>query len=226
MQLKVLDLRGQLMGRPLAGTGDFAYRDGLLTFSDVALRAGPNRLRADGSVGERLAGGFDLDAPDLSVLWPGLTGSLDAHATLAGTRTQPVVDLDAHGRSLALSGNSVEALEMRARIDRNKRVDAELSARGIESAENAVGDLEATLKGTLDAHSLSAHLSGGVIDAQLASTGRWNGTTLQHRIESAAVAAPALGSWRLSGEPAFAWQADSAPWSATTAGNRRRHRSA
>ena len=135
------------------------------------------------------------------MLWPGLAGSLTAHATLAGTRAQPVIDLDAGARQLVLAGNAVQTLELHGRVDRLQRVDATLSARGIEAGGNALGNLDAGLEGTLDSHRLTAHLAGGLLEAAVASAGRWNGKALEHRISSASIRTDELGLWQLSGEP-------------------------
>ncbi len=208
--IRLTQLQGRLMGRPLAGSGDIAYRDGDVAFKRVALSAGPNRLYADGTAGVRLAGRFSLDAPDLSVLWPGLAGRLAAKARLSGTRAQPVVEVDAEGSGLGLGENHLRGLDLRVRVDRQRRVEASAAAQGIRVGERVIGNLEASLAGTLDAHRLTAQLSGGALAARLASAGSWNGTTLRHRVESAGISEATLGDWRLTGEPAVALQADAA----------------
>ncbi|MCC7490223.1 MAG: translocation/assembly module TamB domain-containing protein [Gammaproteobacteria bacterium] len=201
LRLDIVQLQGRLMGRPLAGTGVLSYADGTLGFDRLALRAGPNHLDAHGSIGTRLAGRFAFDAPDLALLWPGLAGRLAGHATLAGTRLRPVVSLQAQARSLVFEGNSVAEAELRLQVDRRQQTDLDLDARGIRSGDQALGDLEARVDGTLDAHRLHAALRGGPVALTLASEGRWDGTTLRHRLEAASITADAAGTWRLAGEP-------------------------
>jgi translocation and assembly module TamB len=210
IRLAVSDLRGRLLGRPLSGAGEITFAESGLRFSNVTVRAGPNRLNAHGTVGDRLTGRFDLVAPDLSVLWPGLTGSIDAHASLAGTRSEPVVVLEASGQALAVSGYTVQGLELHGRIDNRRQVQADLAARGIGSGDTRIGDLEANLQGKLTAHRLTARLSGGALEAGLESAGSWDGTTLEHRVENASLSTPELGEWRLAGAPAVSLRSGAA----------------
>jgi translocation and assembly module TamB len=201
VRLRFSGLDGRLMERPVAGSGEIGYRDGMLRFDGVDLRAGANRLRADGRLGERLAGTFTLEAPQLAVLWPGLDGSLSARAVVAGSVARPVVELDATGRSLTLDGNGVAALEVHGSADQSGRVDARVRAQGIRAGAYDLGSLVATLAGTLEAHRFSAALTGGLADAHIDSAGAWAREVLRHRISSARVLAQATGEWRLRGEP-------------------------
>jgi translocation and assembly module TamB len=195
-------LDGRLMGRPLAGRGELAWAEGVLRFDRVALRAGANRLEADGTLGQRLDGRFRLEAPEPGVLWPGLAGRLSARATVAGTLQAPRVDLTASGSDLALDGSAVAGLELALRVDRAGRIDADVRARGMRSDGTALGDLDASVAGTLAAHRLEARLAGGPVAADLASEGAWTGGALRHELVSARVAEAKLGEWRLDGRPA------------------------
>lgn len=201
LRLDILALQGRLMDRLLAGSGTLTYGEGTLGFSRLVVQAGPNRLRADGSVGARLAGRFELDAPDLAVLWPGLAGSVSGRAKLAGTRERPVIDLDARGRSLALDGNHLAALQLRAQVDRAGRADIDFTASGLRAGTRPLGDLGAQIDGTLDAHRLRASLHGGPVVVSLDSAGRWDGVLLHHQLSLASVTAGGFGAWRLAGEP-------------------------
>lgn len=202
IELDVLALDGRLMGRPLAGTGRLRLHEGTLGFSKLALRAGANRLSADGSVGQRLAGRIELDAPELALLWPGLSGSLSARASLAGSPARPVIDLDAEGRELALDARRLAGLQLRAKVDRSGRADITLAARGLQVDGQALGELVAEVAGSLDDHRLRASLAGGPVVAMLESRGSWQQATLRHEISAASLGMEGpLGSWRLAGRP-------------------------
>lgn len=207
--VRLADLRGRLMGRPLAGSGELGWREGTLTFRRVELRAGANRLSANGSVGARLAGRFSLHAPELDVLWPGLAGRVTADARVAGSRQRPEIALTADVEKLRLDGNSVGDLALRLKTDRRARIEASLRAHGVQAGETALGDLAADASGTLGAHRLHVQLSGGVAALDLASEGSWDGTTLRHRLGAVLVEDPRLGAWRLAGEPEVALRAGS-----------------
>jgi translocation and assembly module TamB len=210
VRVVVADLGGRLMGRPLAGSGALTFREGNIGFDEVSLRAGGNRLQADGSLGARLAGRFRLDAPELAVLWPGLSGRLVARATVSGTLARPVVDLDARGSALALGDDRLRDLELRLQVDRSQSATARLAARGLDAGGRQLGDLELGLDGTVGAHRLEARLAGGALAARLTSAGRWDGRALRERLSEASLAADMAGAWQLSGTPELVLSADAA----------------
>lgn len=209
IELDVLALDGHLMGRPLAGTGMLHLHEGTLGFSRLRLQAGTNRLRADGSVGRRLAGHFELDAPELALLWPGLSGSLSARADLAGSPARPVIDLDAEGQAMALDTQRLASLQLRARVDRSGQADIDLAARGLQTGEQLLGDLQVGLSGALEDHRLQATLRGGPVVAMLESRGGWQNATLRHEISAASLGMEGVvGDWRLAGRPVLVASAD------------------
>jgi translocation and assembly module TamB len=208
VRLRVRDLEGRLMGRRLAGRGEIDYDDGRVRLRGVSLLAGPNRLLADGEIGERLSGTIALDAPQLAVLWPGLRGSVRAHATLSGSRARPALDLEATGHGFIYEAHRLAVLDVHTTIDRSGRVSGRLRAQGIASGGSEVGDLQATLNGTLSAHDFSAELSHGPVGVGLRSSGSWNGSVLRHRIETANVTTEWTGTWQLNGTPELMAHAD------------------
>ena len=208
--ITVRRLAGTLMGRPLTGAGVLEWRDGTLDFRNVDLRAGRNQLRADGRWGARLGGRFELDAPELRTLWPGLDGALDARAELSGTRAAPVVRLRADGGSLAFDGYTLERFRFAGDLDRLQRGRATLDAGGLVIQDIALGDLAGSVEGTLARHRLELALAGGDIEATLAATGKWNGQSLALAIHSATLAEERLGGWQLAGEPAASIASDRA----------------
>jgi len=206
--VRVRDLRGELMRRPLSGSGDIRIADDEVRFSRVVLQVGPNRLTADGVLGEQLAGQFALTAPQLGLFWPGLSGEMSARASIGGTRQRPVVDARAEGRDLVLGDNRLARMELDLRVDRRQRAQALLRALGLAAGNLLLGDLDARLEGSVESHRLSAALDGPDAIVTLASAGRWSGSALQHRLESGAVTSELLGDWQLEGEPQLRLAAD------------------
>lgn len=204
IDITIVALDGQVIDRPLSGSGTIGLRSGVVNFRDVALRAGANRLQADGSLGQQLAGRFELDAPELGVLWPTLTGSVRAQAALSGTPARPVIALEARAADLVLDGYRLHRVELGMQVDRQQQAEVRLEMAGIDIAGNAIGDLDARLQGSVTDHRLQVELSGGVLEATLASAGGWDGKTLRHAIERATVAEESFGEWRLADEPVLA----------------------
>lgn len=199
--VQLRQLRGQLMGRPLSGQGDFLYRDGDMVFRGLALRAGTNQLRADGTLGERLSGRFQLDAPEPGLLWPELSGSLHGQATVAGTRTHPVLDIRATGDNLALAENHARRARLDIQVNRGQQARAQLEVSGIRLDQQQLGDFRLDLGGTLDSHRLDAGLTGPLLAFSMASTGRWTGRELVHQLQQADLSNADAGVWQMRGEP-------------------------
>ncbi len=201
-RLQVRELHGQLMERPLAGEGDLRFGSGAVAFRNLRLTAGANRLSADGRIGDRLAGKFELVAPELGVLWPGLGGSMHARGSLAGSRARPVVDIVAGGEALALDDAALANFNLHLRTDRHGQAEASLQAHALRVGEQALGDLDLALDGKINAHRLTVALTGPLLDLRTASDGGWDGSQLGYRLLDARLDHEALGGWTLTGEPA------------------------
>lgn len=201
VSLEVARLTGRLMGRSIAGSGRVGYDAETLTLRNVQLRAGENRLTANATLGTSLDGRFDLDAPELALLWPGLSGSLALHAALDGTRVQPRIDASASGAHLALDEQRIRSVDLRLRIGADQRADARLMAQGIVIGARDLGALEAELLGKVAAHALRLRLHGGVLDATLESAGGWDGKRLHHVMGAASLGVEGFGNWQMEGAP-------------------------
>ena len=60
------EARGTLFDRPLRASGTVARAGPVLSFADVRVHAGANRVEFSGTWGDRLAGQFRIDAPELA----------------------------------------------------------------------------------------------------------------------------------------------------------------
>ncbi|GAA4334181.1 hypothetical protein GCM10023144_26170 [Pigmentiphaga soli] len=102
---------------PLGGKVDLAFAGDRVERIDAALTAGDSRLRADGAFGrpgDRLR--FDLAAPRLEALWPGLAGRLDAKGELGGTPAAPSMAATIDAGDLAAPGG-IKVGSVRGTID-------------------------------------------------------------------------------------------------------------
>jgi translocation and assembly module TamB len=196
-------LRGTFMERAVEASGTLQWTAAVTAIHDLRLRAGRNELRAAGEIGDRLAGRFAIQAPELAVLWPGLGGRLDGRGTIAGTRQRPEVRVSAAAEALQFESARVHSLSLDASIDRAGRLAARLRADGIASDERPLGGLLIEASGDLADHEIEVRLADGPVAIGLQSRGAWDGRSLRHRFGPAAVAVAPLGQWRLR---------DSAPW--------------
>lgn len=201
--LDLPELAGELRGFPLALSGRAVRQGGEIELADGLLRIAGNELAASGRWGERLAGAFTLDAPDLEPLLPGLSGELSGNGTIGGTAGSPEFELDLSGLDLAWGDQRLRSLTVRGGLGSARRIGFELLADGLTSGETALGDLRFTVDGALDAHRLFLELSGGLAGLRLESAGGWDGRRFTQQLAGGRLTDPLGGTWRLVEAPAF-----------------------
>jgi translocation and assembly module TamB len=195
--VRVERLDGELLGQPLAGSGEVLAAGERLELRQVKLQSGENRLSFDGALRPALSGQFMIDAPALDVLWPELGGRIAGEGSVGGTLAAPLVTVALRGTDLVFQDQSFESLRLDGKIDATRRLDWTLEARGLRSGETPLGELTARATGELSAHRIQLALTDGPVAIRLDSSGRWDGATLRQVIENGAVDAGEAGSWNL-----------------------------
>ncbi len=191
----VFSLNDSRIGRwPLSGKADIRIDAHSIDIDQLDLRAGANRLRADGRVDRTSSDlSFALTAPRLAQLGTAFQGSVDVEGRLSGTVDTPIVTLRWRADALRLAsklaiGSARGTLHAGSTLDAPLRVTAEgeqlaVSGRMIDTlALSADGKLaQHALRVTLQrgADRLQANASGG-LDA-LSTRAHWQG--ILHRID-------------------------------------------
>jgi translocation and assembly module TamB len=102
----------RLAGQAVSGNGKIEFAKLCLSRIDSELRLGDNQLRATGGLCGKILQ-VDLAAPALQQLGADFGGSLNAHASLAGSLARPEVSFTIEGHNLLLPGehqlNRIEA---------------------------------------------------------------------------------------------------------------------
>ena len=195
----VLDLErlsGEFRGTPVGGSAQLLAADGALRSASARLRSGANRLNLKLSGGERLTGNFDIDAPELDALWPGLAGSLAGSGTVTGSLAAPRLKLALNGADLAFGGQRIARLDLVGRVDDTDGVDIDAAAIDVWVGEQRIGDVRVLGNGTTGSHSVSVDLSGDNASARLRAEGGWDGKILTEEFADASVATD-VGVWTL-----------------------------
>lgn len=147
--LAVADSR--LRAQPLAGQGQLHLSAGRLRDSDVDLRLGANRLTMRGGFGapgDRLT--LHVQAPQLAMLDPGLSGRIEARAELSGALAAPVGSIEVSAEGLAWGTRlRLKGLRGRARL-----------AQGLEGELAIDADFQGLQSPLLDLSSGNLHASG------------------------------------------------------------------
>lgn len=191
------DLGGSLRGYPVSARGRLDWRAGRLLAETLAFASGPNRVRLDGRVDERLDLRFELEAPELASLYPGLSGSLDGAGRLAGTREAPALLGRLEGSALAYEDLRAQALGLE--VDwKGRGGRGRLEATGLVGAGAVVDRIVTEWAGGLEAHQLDLIIEGADGDLALRAAGGLNGQRWQGELQRLVLDAPALGEWRLA----------------------------
>ena len=201
-ELHLEKLSGTLRDYPLEAQGRLRYQKDSLALQEMLLHSGPNLIRAEGELGEVLGLDWSVEAPDLSSLWPGLSGVVNASGTLSGRLEAPGVEVELSAANLTFQTLGVEQLEAGLDLDMagEQPIALSLNGRGLAGAGRHWERLEAEVRGTLPEHRLSLGLEGTEVPqlslaarAGLDSAYNWQGRLQQLRAE-----APQLGKWRLA----------------------------
>jgi translocation and assembly module TamB len=168
-------IAGRLRGLAAHGGGTIARRRKAWEFSAVRLALGQTMLALDGTLGEKLALKFAIDATDMSVLAADSRGELHAHGTLGGTRSVPALTLSAHGKGIRHDGMTLESIDAEAAFDMGAAAPTKLDlhARNFTFRARKLNALDLAVNGTTASHelrldakapglSVNLHASGGM----------------------------------------------------------------
>ncbi|UCB54153.1 MAG: translocation/assembly module TamB domain-containing protein [Thiotrichales bacterium] len=197
-----------MVDRNFSGVARVKLSNGELAAIDASINAGSNRLHATVELGKQLAGTIDLQAPELTMLWPGLVGSADGTVTLSGSPEQPRGRLTAQATSVAYEQQSLETLHFSGEFLPDNRLSGKLAATGLVVAEQQLGDLEASLSGTRSEHQSVLSLSGGVVAVELQASGGWDGEYLSQRFTAGRIQPDGFDPWHLGQNPVLRLAAD------------------
>ncbi len=198
VELQLDGLSGQLRGYPLTAAGSLAYRDDTLSLNQIHAAVGRSTLELQGTVQERLALEFALQAPDLQELLPHLAGHLQARARVEGSREEPVLNATLAGSGLSYAGTHIETLSGRVQgvLSESRELAAELQAHKLLLGGTLVEEAQARLQGSLARQilQLEARTKKEALALELAGQRQdagWTGEVRQLRFD-----VPAFGRWR------------------------------
>ncbi len=198
----IAGLQGELRGQALRISGAMQMRGDRLIARDLPIASGENRILVDGAVEQDIDLRVGINAPDLSGLYPGLSGRLNGTGNVSGTRENPAVTAALDGEGLQFEEYQVAGLEIRADWQQQGGT-ASLRLDEALLAGQALTTLRLDLDGKPDAHRLSLELDGAELAASLAAQGGLQGNRWNGRLEQLRVAQDAVGEWRLAAPAAL-----------------------
>lgn len=196
VEVAIAGIKGQLRDQALQASGAIRYAAGRLQARALDLVSGPNRLRLDGRADQQFDLAFDLDAPDLAALYPGLAGRLQGQGKLTGTTTAPLVVARLDGRDLAYDRLQVGELQLQADWGTNGGT-AVLHAAALRSGEQRISSLNADLSGTALSHALQFQAEAPSFSVALGASGSLANGSWRGTLQRLDLTEPVLGDWAL-----------------------------
>jgi translocation and assembly module TamB len=201
LQAEVDTLFGSLRGEVVAGTFGIGIDGARYTLDDVDIEWGPASLYAAGIIAEDLLDlEFEVQAPDLAAVLPKSSGSLAAAGRLTGSPSAPVANATAQARNLAIDGTKLMTADARIDVDWGERRKNEIlvTAAGLELSGQVIDSLSLDVRGTREAHDLTAALTSAEADITLSATGRLSGQTWAGALTELNVATREFETWRIA----------------------------
>ncbi|MCG5496826.1 translocation/assembly module TamB domain-containing protein [Ectothiorhodospira variabilis] len=200
-QVDLQRLAGQLRDYPVTGQGQVAIEGTTLNTPGLRLGVGENRLSTRGRVSDTLALDFDLNAPDLPALWPGLEGRVNASGQVSGPLEAPVVSTRADIRDLGLGDLSLARLDLdlEAGVSPDSPLRLDLEARDLRLGQDLeLSSLSLQGSGTAQAHEINLDLEadqgqlGLTLEGALDEGPAWAGQLTRLDLDQ-----PQAGAWQL-----------------------------
>lgn len=196
MHALIDNLVGRLRDYPVSARGALDYRAGQLHARAFEFASGPNRIEVDGYAGEVLDLGFDVKAPELASLYPGLSGAIQGEGQLKGTRQLPVVVAKLSGQAVGHEDLHVQDLELD--IDwREHGGKGRLLLSGVRAGDVPVARLTAGLDGSPQAHRLDLEGEAESGSFRLSARGGLQQELWTGELQELTLNEPALGEWSL-----------------------------
>ncbi|TCO82419.1 autotransporter secretion inner membrane protein TamB [Plasticicumulans lactativorans] len=199
-------LQGTLNGQPLDGALRVMLDGERVELPRLALALGGARLDAAGTLDRDWDLGFKLRVPDFGKAVPGARGTLNGEGRLAGPRRQPRVTLDLGGRDLALQGNGIGRIDLKAALDAlgQSRSELTLAATAMNLGGQRFERLDLRADGTPAQHQATLKLTGAPLRLALALAGGLREDTWEGRLQTLDALATPIGDWRLQQPVALA----------------------
>lgn len=200
-RLLLEELSGTLSGQAVRGNADVDVQDRNLTIKTLQLNAGAARLEADGLLAQRWDLRWQLDAPQLHALVPGLSGGIASSGKLTGTQERPQVAANFTIRDLNYGATRIHQArgEINADLSGTQRSQLKLVADALVLGGQNWKTMTLDGSGTPAAHEIKAELAGDPGRFALAATGNLQlpAFAWQGRIAQLSLKDTAAGTWNL-----------------------------
>jgi len=200
VETEIESLTGELSGYELSGGGSLAYQDQVLTISNLDITNGRNRISAAGTVDDRFALDFVVNAEEIERIFPPASGEIEITGSLQGPRSDASLQVTVAGSRLSYHDYAVESVT--AAIDSSLaeqllRGDVRLS--GLKAGGLSAESVDLDVDGTREKHRFSgvALLERGRLEAS--GSGSFAENSWAGQISGISIEDQQFGRWQQSG---------------------------
>jgi len=190
---------GTLREHPLDGHADLRLVPGGMAIPAFAMQWGPDSVAASGLLARAWDLTWRVNAPDLSVVRAGATGSLVSNGRLGGSQYAPRVAGSATADSVRWGLQALTHMDAVADVDlargAKSKFDGELAGVHVNGHEFAHVGVHGA--GTRDDHTLTATASSDIDSARAALRGAYTGGGWRGRLNELSLDSQDYGAWRL-----------------------------
>ena len=166
-----LQLTGELRGQPLKANVQAKGQGHRWQLPELDIRLGDNRIHGQFQLDEQLAGQLKIGVLKPGQLLTGAAGTLQGDIKMGGTLQQANLDLQLMGTNLAFDGQRLRELQLKGSLRQGQTAKLDVSANGLVSNEEQLGQLQLKADGTLEKHQLTLNLQGPVAHAGMQLSG-------------------------------------------------------
>jgi translocation and assembly module TamB len=206
-------LEGRWRQQPAKALGSVASDGQAWQLNELLLAVADNRIEGQGKAGDRLSGALKILLPQPEKILAGLSGSLEATLSLAGTLQAPEGTLSLTADRLAWQDQiQLGRLEANASLDEGATLAASVHGESLEADGRQLESVLVEIEGSLSDHRVAlsavhseAELTLGFAgDLSTAEAVSWNGALTDGRID---VSEPRQ-TWQLEQPADLAYRAD------------------
>lgn len=190
-------LQGTLRTAPISASGSVQCIPGKWVFKDVEAQIAKNHIQFGGHLGRKAHFDWNVNAPELDMLWPGLSGTLDSRGSLELDGENPVARFGLHAADLHYQDYAIAALDAGVAMSNATQTgDATFKASGIVIGDASITEITAHANGSLAAHSLQLRLDSSLGKATFSGEGNFANDTWQGDLKTVTLEPTGAGIWQ------------------------------
>lgn len=178
LALNDLNLHGQLKGQDLTLSANADWQDALLDLKPLNLLWGENRIKLQGqlSLADQASSDqliFDLKIPQPHLFLTDLGGEIQTQGQLSGSIDALNYDVNLQAEALSYQEQQIKSLVIKGSGQWPQKLQAEISATDIDSANQYLPKVALQLEGNLQQHQIEGDILHQDLTTQIILTGGW-----------------------------------------------------